>query len=71
MYAIPKGRDAVAPWPGVRSRRSTSLRSEIAAERAAPGSARLAVGGTTFFVGPLRGGRHRLPRGQHLVRAES
>jgi hypothetical protein len=30
MYAIPKGRDAVAPWPGRRSRRSTSLRLETA-----------------------------------------
>jgi len=24
MYATPQGRDAVAPWPGRRSRRSTS-----------------------------------------------
>jgi hypothetical protein len=30
MYAIPKGRDAVAPWPRVRSRRSTSPRPETA-----------------------------------------
>src|SRR5436190_1492359 len=44
MYAIPEGRDAVAPLTRVRSRRSTSPRLETAAERAAFGSARLAAG---------------------------
>ena len=71
MYTIPKGRDAVAPWPGVRSRRSTSPRSETGAGRAAADQLGSQSEGPSSGPVPLRIGRHRRRPGQHLVRAES
>jgi hypothetical protein len=71
MYAIPKGRDAVAPWPGRRSAAAPYLDRRLCrgASNRRISSARW--GGATLWVCPAAQAPPPAPPGQHLVRAES